>query len=144
MSKDRIFYAPAGRGTIEVKLSADETRGAMSMLLQTMPPGAQTFTHIHINEDEFVYPIVGAPTVTIEGDAATYQPGDVAIVPRGMVHNIANKGTEEIQFLFLLTPGGIEGFFEKSMTNPDKNPAAQAERVLALATEYGMKMIPQE
>lgn len=133
---------PAGRGSVELKVSAEETDGAMSVHLQTLPAGAETLTHIHHNCEETVYPIVGSATVTVGGEPAELTPGKSAVVPRGIPHAIANKSDEEIQFLFITTPGGIEGFFQKSSENKDPDPAVEAARVKALALEHGVELIP--
>ena len=132
---------PGGRGSIDLKVSAEQTGGAMSVHLQTLPPGAATFTHIHHNCEETVYPVIGNPTVTVDGNAAVLRAGESAVVPRGCPHAISNESDGEIQFLFITTPGGIEGFFQKSAQDKNPDPAAEAERIKALAMEHGVELV---
>lgn len=141
MNSKTAKLAPTGNGSIELKVSGKDTGGAMSMLRQTLPPGGATSTHIHHNCEETVYPLVGNPTMTIDGNAFELALGETAVVPRGTPHAIANRSNEEIEFLFIVTPGGIEEFFEKSAANKDRDPTTEASRVKSLAMEYGVEIV---
>lgn len=133
--------APTGSGSIELKVSGEETGGAMSVLRQTLPPGGATSTHIHHNCEETLYPLTGKPTVTIGDKTMELGLGETAVIPRGVPHAIANRSDKEIAFLFIVTPGGIEGFFEKSAVNRHEDPAVEAGRVKSLAKDYGVEVI---
>ena len=141
MTDKQTVFAPAGQGTIELKVSSDETDGAMSMFLQTMPAKAATFTHIHTNCEETVYAIEGSIAVVIDGEAIDLEPGQSAVVPRNQPHAIANRGDGEAKFLFIVTPGGIEGFFRKAGAAKLPDPQDEAARVRSIAKDHGVVLV---
>jgi len=141
MTDPNNLFAPAGQGTIELKVSSAESGGALSMFLQTLPAGAATFTHIHHNCEETVYVVDGAITVTVDDQASPLGPGDSAVVPRSRPHAIANTGDRDAQFLFIVTPGGIEGFFRQANANKQSDPQAEAARIKAIAQEHGVELV---
>ena len=63
------------------------------------------------------------------------------MVQRNTPHAIANNGGGEAKFLFVVSPGGIEGFFRKANSNKEDDPQAEAARVKAIAMEYGVKLV---
>ena len=141
MHDENNLFAPAGQGTIELKVSSEQSGGALSMFLQTLPVGTATFTHIHRNCEETIYAIAGALRVTVGDRSTQLGPGHSSVVPRNIRHAISNDGPGEAQFLFIVTPGGIEGFFRKANTGKIDDPQAEAARINALAEEYGVEIV---
>jgi len=67
--------------------------------------GRTPMAHYHENFDETVHCIKGVTTVTIDGKTSQLRPGDSVVIPRGAVHQIANKTNDTIGFLCEIRPG---------------------------------------
>lgn len=76
-------------------------------------PEARTpVPHYHEHFDETVKGLVGTTTVILDGKTILVRSGDSVLIPRGAVHQIANKSQETIEFLCEIRPGifGYEYF----------------------------------
>jgi uncharacterized cupin superfamily protein len=74
--------------------------------VQTLHPGARSSNnHWHENEDEFLYVLSGALTVTEGAEAHVLQAGDVACWPAGVpiAHHASNQSDEPCSFLIVGT-----------------------------------------
>jgi quercetin dioxygenase-like cupin family protein len=61
--------------------------------------------HYHEQFDETVKSLEGTTTVILNGNKHELGPGESIVIPRGAVHQIANKTKETITFLCDITPG---------------------------------------
>jgi mannose-6-phosphate isomerase-like protein (cupin superfamily) len=76
-------------------------------------PEARTpMPHYHERFDEIVKSLEGTTTVVIDKKTVHLNPGESVLIPRGAVHQIANKTGETIEFLCEVKPGvfGYEYF----------------------------------
>ncbi len=74
--------------------------GGAAVFLLKLKPGALREPHWHPNCWEMDYVVAGTVQMTIvppdgEADIFTLEPGDVAFVPQGFAHSIANIGSDE-------------------------------------------------
>jgi mannose-6-phosphate isomerase-like protein (cupin superfamily) len=91
----------------EVKVTAEQTNGELSILKITEPPNAEGPLHVHHREDEGFWILDGDVTLEV-GDATIHaSAGDFALGPRGIPHRYT-VGPAGCTMLFILTPGGFE------------------------------------
>lgn len=94
----------------EIKLTAAQTGGALSILEITEPPnpdGTPGPLHVHDRDDETFWILEGGATFEV-GDAQFHAgAGDVAFGPRGVPHRYT-PDPEGCRMLFIMTPGGFE------------------------------------
>lgn len=79
----------------------------------TVRPEARTpMPHYHQEFDETVKALVGKTTVIVDSKTVQLNPGESVLIPRGSVHQIANKTDQPIEFLCEVKPGvfGYEYF----------------------------------
>jgi quercetin dioxygenase-like cupin family protein len=132
--------------TLTIKAAAATTGGALALLEVEAAPGGGPPPHAHANEDEFFYVLDGTFEILLGDDRVTAGAGDVAFVPRGVVHRFANIGDAPARILVLFTPGGMEGFFRAAGTPAtDDGPApplgaVEIGRTDAVAEQYGMRI----
>lgn len=131
----------------EVKATAAQTAGQLSIVEITEPPDAAAPLHVHYREDEAFYVLAGSITVEVGGTSLPLKPGDFAFAPRGIPHRY-DVGSDGCRMLFILTPGGFEeivrgmGVPAGARTLP---PPVQEEpdweRVAAVAQAHGCALL---
>ena len=135
-----VFHPPVGTGTIELKLSAIETDGQLSMFLQTLPPGEGTMEHLHRDCDESGYVLEGKLKASLGDKIMEFQVGDSFFVPRDTPHAIANGGDTTAQFLFTVTPGGLENYF-REVSELEANSPDRTDRIELIADKHGLEVV---
>lgn len=137
---NEIFSPPVGTGSMELKLSSDDTKNAFSIFLQTLPEGEGTNTHLHENCQEACYVIEGELTVSLDGVVQKYSAGESFFAPLGVPHAISNFGASTARFLVITTPGGLESFF-REIESHQESGSGDAQSVRELAQQHGMKVV---
>jgi quercetin dioxygenase-like cupin family protein len=91
----------------EIKATAADTGGQMTIVEVTEHPGAEAPLHVHHRDDEGFWILEG--DVTFEVGDATIQAGagDYVFGPRDIPHRF-RVGDQGCRMLFILVPGGIE------------------------------------
>lgn len=108
---DRLELGP---NEVVIRLSADETDGAFSLVEYTAPPdGLSPGLHRHEETDEVIYVLDGELRWTIDGDTGRATAGDSIWIPRRTPHTFEVDGTRDGWFLVWYSPAGFEGYFEE-------------------------------
>jgi mannose-6-phosphate isomerase-like protein (cupin superfamily) len=129
----------------EIKATAADTGGLMTILEMTEPPGIEVPLHVHYREDEAFWILEGDVTITVGDTTVECHAGDYAFGPRGVPHRYT-VGENGCRMLFILTPGGFEGLV-REMGEPagarTLPPPAEPdmERVAAVAQAYGCELL---
>ena len=74
-----------------------------------MPPGTGHAFHRHPAMEEIIYVISGRAEQWVDQVSRSLGPGDVAHIPRDVVHGTYNAGAEPLVFLAILSPALFEG-----------------------------------
>jgi mannose-6-phosphate isomerase-like protein (cupin superfamily) len=130
-------------GRMVVKVRDDDTSGAYSIHDNIIPPGAQgPRPHIHLNHEEAFYVLEGELTVRVGPQTITAPAGSFVVVPRGVVHQPSNPGTEPTRVLLIFSPAGMDRFFEEAaegrmpLQAVPTDPAV-LEKLTAFTRKYG-------
>jgi quercetin dioxygenase-like cupin family protein len=75
----------------------------------TMPPGKGHEFHRHPAMEEIVYVVSGQAEQWVERASRVLGPGEMAHIPRDVVHGTYNAGEEPLVFLAILSPAKFEG-----------------------------------
>jgi quercetin dioxygenase-like cupin family protein len=131
----------------EIKVTAEQTGGLLSIIEITEPPNSAGPLHVHHREDEGFWILDGDVTfevgdVTIEASA-----GDFAFGPRGIPHRYT-VGDAGCRMLYVLTPGGFEGLVremsvpaESRTLPPASDEEPDWEHVAAVAKAHGCELL---
>jgi quercetin dioxygenase-like cupin family protein len=156
-SSSQLKYVPAGTGAsfrspvdqITFLITGEQTGGVLFMAEVSVPPGGGTPPHIHHREEEMFYLQRGTLTIQVGGKALNATPGDFVCLPRGIAHCFQNTGNVDAKFLLVVTPAGLEKFFEEAFYPAGDLPAelppmaeAFLARVLAAAPKCGLEFLP--
>jgi quercetin dioxygenase-like cupin family protein len=95
-------------GPIAVRflVEAGATGGSAALFEFDVPPETPVPpAHSHEGWEETIYGLRGRLTWTVDGAPTAVGPGEVLCIPRGVVHNFENLGTEVATQLAVVTPG---------------------------------------
>jgi quercetin dioxygenase-like cupin family protein len=120
----------------DYKVTSADSGGALAALEVTIPPHTLVKPHNHSREDEYTVVLDGTVGARV-GDRVVEAPAGASMVkPRGTPHAMWNVGPGPARVLEVLSPGGLEDYFEElAPVLRDKAPAAEYD---ALAHRYGL------
>jgi mannose-6-phosphate isomerase-like protein (cupin superfamily) len=127
------------------KATKDDTRGIFSLFVSTVPAGEGVPIHTHLKEDEAYYILEGTFEMydMTHHKTLTVGPESYVYVPMNTEHGFKNVGTSTGRLVLMITPGGLEGFFEgigqvvKDVHNPP--PPLSGPPDFAKATQVAAK-----
>lgn len=126
--------------TLRFLLTAEDTGGQFALLEYTAPAGfAGPQPHWHQHTTEVFYGLEGSVLMRMGEETHPLNPGELVLVPPGVVHGFQNPGTEPARFLVQVSPGGLEGYFVElveMMENASSWPLPDMRPVAALAQRY--------
>lgn len=134
----------------EIKATAADTAGQMTIVEVTEPPGAEAPLHVHRRDDEAFWILQGDVTFEVGETTIEASAGDYVFGPRGIPHRFT-VGDQGCRMLFLLVPGGIEDVIRAtsepapSRTLPpplETEPTAEeVEQLKAIVKEHGYELL---
>jgi quercetin dioxygenase-like cupin family protein len=95
--------------------------------------------HVHTREDAVSYVLEGCLTFQVGDETITAAEGSAVIQPRGVRHTFWNAGTVTARALDVVTPGGLERFYEDVAAAVAGKPDA-LERVASMQERFGIEM----
>ena len=120
----------------DYKVTSADSCGALAALEVTIPPGTLVKPHNHTREDEFTVVLAGTVGARVGDQVVESGTGASLVKPRGIPHAMWNTGPEPARVLEVLSPGGLEDYFEElAPALRAKVPAAEYD---ALAARYGL------
>jgi quercetin dioxygenase-like cupin family protein len=79
------------------------------MVRVRMPPGKAHAFHRHPAMEEILYILSGQAEQWVDKESRMLGPGEIAHIPRDMVHGTYNTSNETLVFLAILSPAKFEG-----------------------------------
>jgi quercetin dioxygenase-like cupin family protein len=132
---------------MDVKATAEETGGALSVIDSRLTPAANPPMHVHHDEDEAWFVLEGELEFFCAGrEPRLAGPGDFVFGQRGVPHRFEVR-SPEARVLVLGTPGGAERFF-REMGEPATDAVLPAprqpdvERVVAIGATHNIEILP--
>lgn len=110
----KVLVNPIG-GRMSVKVRDEDTAGAYSIHENVIPAGSPgPRPHLHRDYEETFYVLEGELTVRMGPRKITAPAGSFVVVPRGVVHQPSNSGTQPTRVLLIFSPAGMDHFFEEA------------------------------
>ena len=85
---------------------------ALSLGFQSVAPGGRIREHSHGEQVELQICFRGRGRVIVDGAAHPLVPGTACFLGYDVKHEIVNEGDEDLVMLWVVTPPGLEKFFE--------------------------------
>lgn len=126
--------------TYTTKASAESTASAY-WLAEEEFWGETTPLHAHTTADEAFFVLAGRAAVWLDGEESEAGPGAFLLVPRGRPHALRRLSDEPVRMLTLVSPAGMEHFFEAVVQQGEESLAADPGRLVALAEEHGTRIL---
>jgi quercetin dioxygenase-like cupin family protein len=134
----------------ELKATAADTGGQMTIVEVTEPPGAEAPLHVHYRDDEGFWILEGDVTFEVGDQTIEASAGDYVFGPRGIPHRFT-VGANGCRMLFILLPGGIEDVIRATSEpaqsrvlppHPEEEPSpGEIEGIKAIVKEHGYELL---
>ncbi len=131
-------------GHADPKLSPGNTRfDGLSMGFQTVAAGGRIREHSHGDQIELQICFRGEGRVVVDGVRHDLVPGTTCFLGYDVKHEIENEGPDELVMLWVVSPPGLEDFFEaigrpRSAAEPAPAPFERPQDVVAIERRMGM------
>jgi quercetin dioxygenase-like cupin family protein len=115
----------------------------LSMGYQTIAPGGRIREHSHGDQVELQICFRGRGRVLVNGASHPLVPGTACFLGYDVRHEILNEGDEELVMLWIVSPPGLERFFEaigrpRQPGEPAPPPFARPADVVAIERSLGL------
>ena len=94
--------------------------------------------HVHDKEDGIAYVLEGRLTFQVGDTISAASAGDVVQLPRGVRHTFWNAGSVPARALDIVTPGGLENYYEALARIADA-PDVMAQ-LASMEADFGIHM----
>jgi mannose-6-phosphate isomerase-like protein (cupin superfamily) len=120
--------------------TSQDTDGAYCLFEQQVSPGAGSPPHIIYEADKVIYVVAGSFAILTGEETVRAEAGACVIIPRGVLHNFKNVGTEPGKILVSLTPAGHEEFLRELSGVVQGGPPDKA-RMAEVARRHQIELI---
>jgi len=134
----------------EIKASAADTGGQLTIIEVTEHAGAVAPLHVHHRDDEGFWILEGEVTFEVGDEIIAASAGDYVFGPRGIPHRFT-VGDQGCRMLFIMVPGGMEDLIRAtsepaaSHTLPPPGEAEptpeEIEGLKAIVKEHGYELL---
>jgi len=141
-AKREPLFIPPSAGW---KVTAKDTGGAYSVVETIVQPGTGPVPHRHSREDECFYVLEGQYEFRVGDRIISASTGSFLFAPRGIPHTYKNVGTAASKHLTIISPAGLEKFFEERNALQKELPTTDPSypgRDKALSEKYDLEYNP--
>ncbi len=140
-----VFHVPPGQGEsvelggvgVQFKVPGVSTGGSFAIVEHPVEPGVIVEPHTHAHEDELSYVLEGTIWARVGDEEIEAEAGSYLWKPRGVQHTFWNTGPKPARIIELISPAGLEIFFEElGGILDDAEP--DMERISELADGFGL------
>jgi quercetin dioxygenase-like cupin family protein len=134
----------------EIKATAADTGGQMTIVEVTEHPGAEAPLHVHHRDDEGFWILEGDVTFEVGDEIIEASAGDYVFGPRDIPHRFT-VGDGGCRMLFIMVPGGMEEVIRATsepaptrtlppLTEEEPSPE-EIEGLKAIIREHGYELL---
>jgi mannose-6-phosphate isomerase-like protein (cupin superfamily) len=128
---------------VSVIAAATQTAGHCGVVRGHADPGVTgPPPHLHDSFAEIYIVLEGRLELRRGDELLDLGPGDVAVVPPGVVHAFRSCGPQTAQWINIYTPGGFEGYFAEAAAALPPDAPPDPAVLAAIAARYGLSLAP--
>jgi mannose-6-phosphate isomerase-like protein (cupin superfamily) len=130
------------------KAVGTDTGGIYTLVEAKTQPNSQSLPKVRHREDSTFYVLDGELEFMVEDHLTKVSAGYFLYVGRGTWHTYKNVGTRPARHLEMITPAGIERFFEEvsvpalDTSSPPPFDKEDLDKILSIAPKYGLEIRP--
>ena len=132
--------SPIGGDQSFWKVQGGQTGGAFAILEQSVPPGHGPRRHVHHREEESFYILEGQFGFEVGDKQFVAGAGTFVLGPRDIPHRFWNVASTPGRFFLIISPAGLEPFFEEFSRVIATSPRDMALQAL-VAGRYGIEFV---
>lgn len=118
---DSYWQPEPANGYATVKLSPfNLPSNQFSAGIQVVDPGCELRQHAHQRNEELLFIWEGHGTAIVDGERFPVEPGSIVYAGRWVKHGMVNEGDEQLKFLWVIFPPGLETVI--SVLGPSRQP----------------------
>ena len=139
LSSRKGTHIPAIGIDITLKADGEATRDAYSLFEYSIPAGVfGPPPHVHTREDESFICLAGRLDVMLGGENFTIGHGDYLFMPRDVVHTFRNSSDEEARVISVVSPAGLERYYQALAELPEGPPDINA--IKEIMADFGLQL----
>lgn len=128
--------------TLKVLLSGHQTDDNLAVFEDIVAPGVGPGRHIHHHQDETFMFLEGEFIAEVDGKSYTFQPGDVAFVPKGTVHAFKNVGKTTGRLRYIFSPAQtIEAMFIEMYQALERDGELSIGTMSEISLQHGQEFV---
>jgi quercetin dioxygenase-like cupin family protein len=93
---------------------------------------------VHTREDELFYVLEGKLVFELAGRRIEAGAGATIFAPRGTAHTYQNFGQQPARLLIMVTPAGMDEFFEELSAGTPEGALPDMAFIVSLDAKYGL------
>ena len=128
---------------LTIKIAGEDTDGAYTIIQEVSPPSGGPPLHLHHKEDEAFYVLEGEYEIHCGDNKIRATPGTFVFAPRKIPHSFRNVSAGQGKVLAIVTPAGIEKFFEE-LSEAAKQGSLDIVRIREIAVKYEIELMVHE
>jgi quercetin dioxygenase-like cupin family protein len=125
---------------VTIKVTGEDTDGVYTVVQTVSPPQGGPPLHVHHREDEAFYVLEGEFEIQCGETKIQAVPGSFVLAPREIPHTFRNINSGSSKVLIIVTPAGIEKFFEELSELASQGPP-DIEKVKEIAHRYEIELM---
>jgi quercetin dioxygenase-like cupin family protein len=127
-----------------VKVTGEQTGGALGLIEQTLPAGSETSYHVHHAEDEYWYVLEGEITFISEKQRIKATAGSFVFMPRDIPHGLRTLKPSRV-LVFSTPPSFVDFAIEMGEPAVDlaspPSASGEVEKRKSLAAKYDIEIL---
>ena len=123
-------YAPWGKHWWLSQPGLTDTK-QLTLVRVRMRPGAGHQFHFHPALEEIIYVVEGVAEQWVDREKRRLKAGEIAFIPKGVVHAIHNPSTRPMTFLAVLSPAQAKVRFSSTATTTNRGAASASRSRIA-------------
>jgi quercetin dioxygenase-like cupin family protein len=121
-----------------IKAGGRDTDERFAFFHLTVPAMSGPPLHVHTREDELFYIVDGELTFQIDDGRIVASAGTTVFAPRGIVHTYQNFSLQTGRLLIMVTPAGLDRFFEELSAGTPRGAMPNIAFLEGLHVKYGI------
>jgi quercetin dioxygenase-like cupin family protein len=132
-------------GAVRLRLLAQLPDQPIAITDNTVPPGFPgPVRHRHARMTDIFYVLEGELAIELEGEWRILDPGSFVLVPPGIIHTFANRGTVPARFLNIYQPSGNEQYLKEAVKRMVEGHPWSPTEMAQVASQYDFEPVAEE